>query len=225
MSDDPRLHGLYPLADDDPRWRHGARAVVRAALEGGVTVLQLRLKHTPDGEALELARWAVSRAREAGALLIVNDRFDLADLAGADGVHLGQDDLEPERVPADVRARLHVGLSTHTLDQVRGSVARPVDAIAFGPLFGTRSKDSEFDARGLGALREAIRISPRPVIAIGGIHAGNLADVARAGARAAAVISAIADAEDPVKETRRLQEIFRAAGDALAESALRSSDA
>ena len=126
MSDDPRLRGVYPLADDDPRWRNGARTVVRAALEGGATVVQLRLKHTRDGEALELARWAVESAREAGALLIVNDRFDLADLAGAGGVHLGQDDVEPERVPADVRERLHVGLSTHTLEQVRESVARPV---------------------------------------------------------------------------------------------------
>jgi thiamine-phosphate pyrophosphorylase len=227
VSDDPRLRGLYPLADDDPRWRHDPRAVVAAALLGGATAVQLRLKHTRDVEALELARWAVARARDAGALLIVNDRFDLADLAGADGVHLGQDDLEPERIPAEVRARLHVGLSTHTLEQVRESLDRPVDAIAFGPLFGTRSKNSEFEARGLDALREVVRISPRPVIAIGGIQAGNLAEVARTGARAAALISAIADAEDPAAETRRLQTIFRTeiGGSAGVDAAPRSSEA
>jgi thiamine-phosphate pyrophosphorylase len=226
LSDDPRLRGLYPLADDDPRWRHGPRAVVAGALAGGATVVQLRLKHTPDLEALELARWAVERTRDADALLILNDRFDVADLAGADGVHLGQEDVAPERIPADIRARLHVALSTHTLEQVRRSFDRPVDAIAFGPVFGTGSKDSAYRARGLELLGEVVRMSPRPVIAIGGIHAGNLEGVARAGARAAAVISAIADAEDPADETRRLQGIFRnaSAGGARADRALPSSE-
>jgi thiamine-phosphate pyrophosphorylase len=212
LKEDARLAGLYPLADDDPRWRNGPRELVLATLAGGATVVQLRLKRTPDREALELARWAVERARAAGALLVVNDRFDLADLAGADGVHLGQEDVPPERIPPEIRERLHVALSTHTLEQVRESLDRPVDAIAFGPLFGTESKDAGYDARGIEALREAVRLSPRPVIAIGGIHAGNLEEVARAGGRAAAVISALADAPDPVGETRRLQAIFRDAG-------------
>lgn len=206
-----RLRGIYPLADDDPRWRHDPRAVVEAALGGGASVVQLRLKRTPDGDALALARWAVERAHEAGALLIVNDRFDLADLAGADGVHLGQEDVPPERIPADVRERLLVGLSTHTLEQVEGSRGRPVDHIAFGPVFGTRSKVSEFDAREVGALREAVAKAEHPVVAIGGIDASNLDQVARAGACAAAVISAIADAPDAAEETRRLGAIFETA--------------
>lgn len=205
------LRGVYPLADDDPRWRHGPRAVVEAALAGGARVLQLRLKRTPDGAALSLARWAARRAREAGALLFVNDRFDLADLAGADGVHLGHEDLPPERVPPRVRERLWVGLSTHTLDQVEASRTRPVDYVAFGPLFGTRSKPTEFDARGLAALEAAVKRARHPVVAIGGIGADNVAGVAEAGARAAAVISAVADADDPVEATRRLAEAFRAA--------------
>jgi thiamine-phosphate pyrophosphorylase len=211
LSDDPRLLGVYPLADDDPSRLHPPEAVVEAALAGGASVVQLRLKRTPDGRALELARWALERTRRAGALLIVNDRFDLADLAGADGVHLGQDDLAPERIPAQVRRRLHVGLSTHTLEQARAGAARPIDALAFGPLFGTASKDSPYAARGVEALSEVVRLSPHPVIAIGGIQAGNVAGVARAGARAAAVISAIADADDPAAETARLQALFREA--------------
>jgi thiamine-phosphate pyrophosphorylase len=210
---DRRLRGIYPLADDDPRWRHGPERVVDAALEGGASVVQLRLKQTDDRRALELARWAVARAREADALIVLNDRFDLADLAGAWGVHLGQDDLAPERIPPDVRARLAVALSTHTLEQARASRSRPVDAIAFGPLFGTRSKRSSYEARGLELLREVVRESSLPVIAIGGIGADNVAEIARAGARAAAVISAIADAEDPVAATRRLQTIFHAAAE------------
>jgi thiamine-phosphate pyrophosphorylase len=203
-----RLRGLYVLADDDPRWKHGVRAQLEGALAGGSTVVQLRLKHTPDGAALELARWAAARARDAGALLFVNDRFDLALLAGADGVHLGEDDLPPESLPPDARARLWVGLSTHTPEQLAASRARPVDYVAFGPVFGTASKASEYAARGLGALAAAAREAGRPLVAIGGISAENAASVRAAGAAAAAVISAVADAPDPAAATRYLSRRF-----------------
>ena len=203
------LAGIYPLADDDPRWRVRPRELVCAALEGGATVIQLRLKHSSDAEALELACFASERARETGALLIVNDRYDLADLAGAGGVHLGQDDLAPERVPPEVRSRLVVGLSTHTLEQVRESRERPVDYLAFGPVFGTRSKESGYAPRGADLLRQAVELAAHPLVAIGGIGPANLADVAKTGVVAAAVISAIANAEDPAGETRRLAAAFQ----------------
>ena len=202
------LRGLYVLADDDPRWKHGVRAQLEGALAGGSTVVQLRLKQTADGAALELARWAAARARDAGALLFVNDRFDLALLAGADGVHLGQDDLPPESLPADARARLWVGLSTHTPEQLLASRARPVDYVAFGPVFATASKTSEYAARGLGALADAARAAGRPLVAIGGISPENAASVRAAGAAAAAVISATADAPDPAAATRYLSRRF-----------------
>jgi thiamine-phosphate pyrophosphorylase len=210
------LEGIYPLADDDARWKHDPRALVEAALAGGARVIQLRLKRTPDRDALALARWAAARTRAAGALLFVNDRFDLADLAGADGVHLGEEDVPPERIPADVRGRLLVALSTHALEGVRASRGRPVDCIAFGPVFGTVSKRSPYDARGVDALREAVSLAAHPLIAIGGITGANVADVAAAGAAAAAVISAIADAPDPAAETRRLQRLFRSGREAAA---------
>lgn len=203
-----KLAGLYPLADDDPRWRNDLRTVVEAALAGGVALLQLRLKHTPDEEALGLCRWAVEQAHKAGALLFVNDRFDLADLAGADGVHLGQDDLPPERVPRELRRRLQVGLSTHTLDQVTQSRDRPVDYVAFGPVFGTASKSSAYTPRGVECLRQAVQRAARPVVAIGGITEQNLPQIHAAGACAAAVISAIADAPDPTLATQRLIKSF-----------------
>jgi thiamine-phosphate pyrophosphorylase len=203
-----RLRGVYVLCDDSPRWKHGVRAQLDGALAGGATVLQLRLKETPDGAALELARWAAARARESRALLFVNDRFDLALLAGADGVHLGQDDLAPESLPPDARARLLVGLSTHTREQLDASHSRPVDYVAFGPVFGTASKQSEYAPRGLVALREAASRAGRPLVAIGGIDAGNIGSVRAAGAAAAAVISAVADAPDPAAATRYLQARF-----------------
>jgi thiamine-phosphate pyrophosphorylase len=202
------VRGVYVLCDDEPRWKHGVRAQLEGALAGGATVVQLRLKHTPDGAALELARFAAARARAAGALLFVNDRFDLALLAGADGVHLGQDDLAPEQLPADARARLLVGFSTHTAEQLAASRARPIDYVAFGPVFGTGSKESEYGARGLDALRDAARGAGRPLVAIGGISAENVGAVRAAGASAAAVISAVADAPDPAAATRYLAQRF-----------------
>ncbi|HXX48229.1 MAG TPA: thiamine phosphate synthase [Myxococcota bacterium] len=203
-----RVRGIYVLADDDPRWKLGVRAQLEGALAGGASVVQLRLKHTADGAALELARWGAARAREAGALLVVNDRFDLALLAGAGGVHLGQDDLAPELVPPEARERLVIGLSTHTREQLAASAARPVDYLAFGPVFSTGSKRSEYEPRGLDALREAARDAGRPLVAIGGVCAGNAASVRIAGAVAAAVISAVADAPDPAEATRYLRARF-----------------
>jgi thiamine-phosphate pyrophosphorylase len=203
-----RLRGVYVLCDDDPRWKNGVREQLEGALAGGASAVQLRLKHAADGAALELLRWAAARARAAGALLFVNDRFDLALLAGADGVHLGQDDLAPERVPADARARLLVGLSTHTQQQLDASVARPVDYVAFGPVFATGSKRSEYDPRGLEALRAAVARAGRPLVAIGGIGAANVAAVRGTGAAAAALIAAVGDAADPAEATRYLQARF-----------------
>ena len=203
-----RVRGVYALVDDDPRWPHAPRAQLEAALAGGVSVVQLRLKHLGDRDALALARAAARASHESGAVLFVNDRFDLALLAGADGVHLGADDLAPELLPAEARARLLVGLSTHTPEQVRASRTRPIDYVAFGPVFGTGSKESAYGARGLDALRAAVRDAAHPLVAIGGIGAGNIADVGRAGAAAAAVISALAAAEDPARAARELAARF-----------------
>jgi thiamine-phosphate pyrophosphorylase len=203
-----RIAGLYAIADDAPARRHAPLAVVDAALEGGAAVIQLRFKHTPDRQALALAREAARRTRAAGALLIVNDRFDLADLAGADGVHLGQDDVAPEEVPEAVRARLLVGLSTHTLEQVDASRTRPVDYLGFGPIFATATKRAEYTPRGIALLRDALRLAAHPVVAIGGIDAKTIAEVGAAGAAAAAVISALGDAEQPAAAARELSRAF-----------------
>jgi thiamine-phosphate pyrophosphorylase len=202
------VRGAYPLADDDPRWQHDPKAIVESVLRAGVTVVQLRLKRTIDREALELARWAATRARSANALLVVNDRYDLADLAGAGGVHLGDEDLPPERIPSDIRSRLVIGLSTHTLDQVRASRDRPVDYIAFGPVFGTASKETKHTPRGTEALAQAVNLAGRPVVAIGGITLENVSEVRQAGACAFAFISAVADARQPEKAVRQLNARF-----------------
>ncbi len=199
------LRGLHVLADDASRWKHDPPALARAACHGGAAVVQLRAKLSSDRDALSWAAEIRAATRNAGALFFVNDRFDLALLADADGVHLGQDDLPPGRLPAEARERLLIGRSTHTLAQVRAACDEPVDYIAFGPVFGTRSKRSPYEARGLEALAEVVRLAaPRPVVAIGGIDADNAPSLAAAGAAGVAVISAVAGADDPVAATRRL---------------------
>jgi len=193
------------LADDDPRWSKDPVAQARDACEGGSRVVQLRVKHATDVQTLEWARAIRAVTREAGARFVVNDRFDIALLSDADAVHLGQDDLPPEALPADARTRLAVGRSTHTPDQLRATRDEDVDYVAFGPVFGTTSKTSEYTDRGLDALREAARLAaPRPLVAIGGITADCVSAVRDVGAAGFAVISVVAAAPDPVAATADL---------------------
>jgi len=197
--------GLHVLVDDDPRWRRDPVAQARAACEGGAPVVQLRTKHASDRQALAWARQIRKLTRECGARFVMNDRFDLALASGADAVHLGQEDLPPHRIPPEARERLAVGRSTHDLEQARRAAGESVDYVAFGPLFGTRSKDSPYPARGLESLRAVVEIvGPRPLIAIGGIDAANLAEVIQAGAAGVAVISAAAGAAKPEAAVRAL---------------------
>jgi thiamine-phosphate pyrophosphorylase len=202
------------LADDAPGWKLDPVAQAAAACAGGASVVQLRAKYATDGETLRWAEAIRHLCRRAGALFFINDRFDLALAAGADGVHLGQGDLPPSRLPERARRRLLVGRSTHDAEQLRAAAAEPVDYVAFGPIFGTRSKVSPYAPRGLAKLREAVLLAaPRPLIAIGGVDSGNAADMIRAGAAGVAVISAVAAADDPEAATRALVDALGAAAE------------
>jgi len=204
------LRGLMVLADDAPSWKIDPVEQARAACEGGADVVQLRAKRAPDPLALEWAEAIRAITREFDVAFFVNDRFDLALAAEADGVHLGQDDIPPARIPAAARSRLLIGRSTHSLEQAREAFEDEVDYIAFGPVFATGSKDSPGDPRGVERLAEVVRaVRPKPVIAIGGIDLGNLARVIEAGAAGIAVISAIAEAADPCSAARALAENLR----------------
>jgi len=209
---DRQLRGLCVLADDDPRWKRGPVEQARAACAGGASLVQLRAKYALDRQTLSWAAEIRKLTRAAGVLFFVNDRFDLALAADADGVHLGQEDLSPERIPAELRERLLVGRSTHTLEQARATREEPVDYVAFGPLFGTGSKQSPYPARGLAALRQVVAcVQPRPVFAIGGIDEAGCRSAAEAGAAGVAVISAVAADDDPERAVRRLVSALREA--------------
>jgi thiamine-phosphate pyrophosphorylase len=177
-----RLHGLYAIVgDDDPV------AKARAAIEGGAGVIQVRMKSSPAGAILGATREIVALAL-GRTLVIVNDRADLAVLAGADGVHVGDDDLPAAEARRIVGPGMLLGRSTRTLAEARAAIAAGADHVGFGPMFGTRTKEIAAAPRGLTALQELATALPAPVVAIGGISRETIADVARAGAAAAAVI-------------------------------------
>ena len=158
-------------------------------------------------------------AEPYNALVIVNDRADLAALCGAAGVHLGQEDLSPRDARLTVGDRAVVGLSTHTIEQVRVAATQPVDYIAVGPVFGTGTKDTGFAAVGLEFVREAAGLAgdhskasgrpAHPIVAIGGITVDRARTVIDAGAKSVAVISDLLATGDPES---RVREYLRALG-------------
>ena len=181
-----------------------------AALRGGARVIQVRAKGLPAGALLALAREAVAAARAQGGVLVVNDRPDIALLAGADGVHLGQEDLPPRDARRTLPASTLLGLSTHDAGQVEAAAEEPVDYIAIGPVFPTRTKADARPTVGLAGVRSARARTRLPLVAIGGITADNARAVIEAGADGVAVLSAVLAGEDVEAAVRRLR---AAAGD------------
>jgi len=177
--------------------------LARACLDGGATFLQLRAKRASGEWLLDTAAAIVGLG--ADVQLIVNDRADIARLAGAAGVHVGQDDLPPDAARRIVGRERIVGLSTHTTAQVEAAVREPVNYIAIGPVFGTASKATGYDAVGLAMVQEAAaRAHARglQVVAIGGITLDRAAEVVHAGADAVAVISDLLRTGDPRARVR-----------------------
>jgi len=193
-----RLAGLYAIVGGG-----GAVAQARAAIAGGARVVQLRMKDAPAGAVLAAAREIVALA-EGRALVIVNDRADLALLAGADGVHLGDEDLPPAEARRLLGPELLVGRTTRTLEEARAALREGADHVGFGPIFPSGSKRLPVPPRGTGMLREVAAALGAPVVAIGGITAANAGEVARAGAACAAVIGALFDAGEPRENAARL---------------------
>ncbi len=179
--------------------------LARAFLAGGATLLQVRAKHLGGGAFVDLTAAIGELARSANARVIVNDRADVARIAAADGVHVGQDDLSPADVRRIIGSASIVGLSTHTAAQLDAALAAPVDYVAIGPVFVTSTKQTGYDALGLGAVREAAARAARrnlPLVAIGGITLDTAADVIAAGAASVAVIGDLLHGGDPEARVR-----------------------
>jgi thiamine-phosphate pyrophosphorylase len=177
-----RLRGLYAIVGEvDPVDR------AEAALAGGAGAIQVRMKRSPAGDVLDAVRRIVERAR-GRAIVIVNDRADLALLAGADGVHVGDEDLPPAEVRRLVGPSMLVGRTCRTLADARAAIAEGADHVGYGPIFASRSKPLAVAPRGLDGLRQVAAGLAAPVVAISGITLETVAEVAAAGAAAAAVI-------------------------------------
>lgn len=199
---------LYVVLDRVATRGRSLDDVLTAVIDGGCRMVQLRDKDSPSGRLLPVAERLLTRARRAGVTFVVNDRVDLAVAVGADGVHLGQDDLPARLARPLLRPGMILGLSTHDVAQAHAARDVGADYVAVGAMFATSTKP-DFQLVGpalVRKLRPDIRV---PLVGIGGITHDNVADVIRAGADGVAVISAVCGAPDPAAATRRFLEIIR----------------
>ncbi|MCY1021456.1 thiamine phosphate synthase [Pyxidicoccus sp. MSG2] len=204
--------GPYLLCDDTvlpevPLVDKAARLVA-----GGARVVQLRMKRTPPREALVAAREVAALCRRAGALCLLNDRVDLALLAGADGVHVGDEDLPPEAARELLGPGRLVGVTVRGVEGARAAREAGADYVGVGPLFGTTTKQVAAPVLGLEAFAAVVKGSPLPVVGIGGVGLANIARVAAAGAHGAAVVSDALLAGDIAERVRQLVAAFERGG-------------
>jgi thiamine-phosphate pyrophosphorylase len=187
----------------DPAGGHDPVALAEILLDAGARIMQLRLKDTPGRDFLNAARAIAEMCRKRGATFILNDRVDIAILAGAHGVHLGQTDL-----PLDAARRIAgpgktIGISTHNLEQARAAEDGGADYIGFGPIYpgGLRNNAAGVGLDDLRAIRAAVKI---PIVAIGGITEARVAETLAAGADAVAIITDVVNAPDIVAKVRSI---------------------
>jgi thiamine-phosphate pyrophosphorylase len=207
---------LYVITDRHATEGRPLLAVLERALEGaaragmgpGAVAVQLREKDLEACTLLELARPLRALTARFGAALYVNDRVDVALAAGADGVHLGQEDLPLAAARPLVPAGFIIGVSTHDEEQARAAAAAGADYIGFGPCFATRSKRNPDPVVGVERLARVCRDVRIPVVAIGGITLDTVRAVAAAGAAAAAVIAAVNRSADPIAAARAVVAAF-----------------
>jgi thiamine-phosphate pyrophosphorylase len=202
-----RLPRVYPILDTESL---SAREIpvekaAAAFLEGGAGILQMRHKAHWSRATFDAARAVARLCREAGALFIVNDRADLAMLLDA-GVHVGQDDLAPRDVRKLIGPDPVLGYSSHNLDQLCAAGGEPVDYVAFGPVFGTASKQNPDPVVGVAEIRRCRPLLEKPLVAIGGITLDNARSVIDAGADSLAVIAGLLPASPTAHSLRSRME-------------------
>ncbi len=200
----PRLYVIL----DSALLKNSTRDCAQELAAAGVRLLQYRNKSASARELLETSRELVSSLESSRTALIVNDRPDVAALAGAKGVHVGQDDLDAEQARAVVGKEMWVGTSTHNLEQFRRAVATSADYIAVGPIFATTSKANPDPVVGVELIREVRALTDKPIVAIGGITLERAKAVIDAGADSVAVISDILLARNPGERARQYVDVL-----------------
>ena len=186
---------------------HDWRDVARQSIEGGADCLQLREKELDGGALLERAKWLVTLAKPLGVSVIINDRPDIAVMADADGVHLGQTDVPVEQARKIVGSQRLIGVSTSHLDQAKQAKRNGADYCGVGPMFETTTKQKP-QLAGPAYLRQYLKWDGLPHLAIGGIHMENLPQLIDAGVRGIAVTSCVSRAQEPAQTVRSLMALL-----------------
>jgi thiamine-phosphate pyrophosphorylase len=195
----PRLYVIL----DAGRMTGSIEDTTEKLIDAGVLALQYRNKKGISREVLATARILGGIACPRGVQFFVNDRADIAQLSGASGVHVGQEDLGAERARAVIGAEGWIGVSTHNKMQFRAAMRTSADYIALGPIFGTTTKQNPDPVVGTELIRSVRGLTKKPIVAIGGITLERAAEVIEAGADSVAVISDILRAEDPAQRARQ----------------------
>ena len=209
MSRAPLDLGVYLVTDRPALGGRDLLDVVAAAVAGGAGVVQLREKTASTRAFVELARAVHAVTQPRGVPLIINDRLDVALACGAEGVHVGQDDMPVADVRALLGTRAIIGLSVTGEDEARAAAGQPVDYLGAGPVFATATKKDAGAPQGVEGLARMIALAEVPVVGIGAITCDNAAMVIQAGAVGVAVVSAICSAPDPRAATEQLRRIVR----------------
>lgn len=203
----PRLEkGLY-LVLSDPSDPEEFAELARSAVRAGIPAVQLRCRDVDDGALLNYAKQMRDITANTKTLFIVNDRVDIALLANADGVHIGQSDIPAASVREILGGDRILGLSTHNLQQARAAQNLPLDYIGFGPVWPTDSKVKPDPVVGVDNLRECVKFSKLPVVAIGGINRSRMEDMAEIAYNNIAVIRAVRNVDDPEREMAELMRL------------------
>lgn len=194
---------IYPITDTRlSGLAHAEQA--RRLIAGGARLLQIREKNLSSIEFFNAAADVMDVARSSGAKILINDRVDIALAVRADGVHLGQNDLPPEKAREILGEDVIIGYSTHSIEHAKRALVLPIDYIAIGPIFETTTKDDPDAIVGLEGLRRVREaVGGKPIVAIGGINENNVAAVLAAGADSAALISSIVSDGDLIEEKIR----------------------
>ena len=196
LKPNPLDFDLYPVTCQKLSCGRNNLDVLDALIEGGAQAVQLREKEISDRELFQMAKAFRQRTAQAGMALIINDRIDICRAVGADGVHLGQDDIPVREARRLLGPQTIIGASTHNLEQALRAVEEGADYINVGPLFSTQTKEHTGSPLGLdmfSKIREAVKI---PITVMGGIKLSNVDDVLAAGARRIAVVTGIVAADD-----------------------------
>jgi thiamine-phosphate pyrophosphorylase len=195
-----KLPPIYPITDKKLANRTSHLSILKELVRGGAQLVQVRDKCTPARDLLDDLLRCVEFAADKGVILIVNDRCDLVLGSGADGVHIGQDDIPPGAARSILGRRKIIGVSAHTVAHVRKALQWPIQYLGFGPVYATSTKENPPPVAGLPLLAKACKESSLPIVAIGGISLERVREVLNAGAASAAVISALMKAPNLARQ-------------------------